>query len=76
MYLNDYPNIKWKQWPEEKIKRNKRVPKDSKLSKENFLKMNTEELYNFFRGLEYPFPNGYIEDEYGKLIIEKVKFKK
>jgi hypothetical protein len=33
---------------------------------EQFLQMNTEQLYNFFRCLEVPYPNGYIEDEIGK----------
>jgi len=37
--------------------------------------MNTEQLYNFFRCLEDPYPNGYIEDEKGKLYINKVSFK-
>jgi hypothetical protein len=76
MYLNDYPDIKWKHWPAEEIKREKRKPKDSKLTKEQFLKMDTEQLYNFFRCLEYPYPNGYIEDEKGRLYIKKVAYKK
>ena len=74
-YLDDYPNITWSEWPEEEIVRPKRGPADSKLSKEQFVKMNTEELYNFFRCLESPYPNGYIEDEKGKLFIKKVTFK-
>lgn len=75
-YLDDFPNIKWNEWPEESIVRAKRNPEDSRLTKETFLKMSTEELYNFFRCLEDPYPNGYIEDEIGKLYIKQVEFKK
>ncbi len=76
MYLNDYPHIKWYEWPKEDIVRHKRKPEDSKLTKEQLISMTTEEMYNFFRCLEYPYPNGYIEDENGKIFIEKVSFKK
>jgi len=75
-YLNDYPNVNWKTWPEESIRRDKRLPEDSKLSKDQIANMNTEQLYNFFRCLESPYPNGYIEDVTGKLYIQRVMFKK
>ncbi len=75
-YLDDYPNIEWKQWPAEDIVRPARKPKDSILSKKDFMKMDTEQLYNFFRCLEDPYPNGAIEDEKGVLYIQKVMYKK
>lgn len=75
MYLNEYQKIEWREWPSEEIVRPKRKPEDSKLTKKQLLEMNTEELYNFFRCLEEPYPNGYIEDEKGKLFINKVTFK-
>ena len=75
MYLNDYPNISWKEWPEEELVRAKRNPIDSKLTKDDLVKMNTKELYNFFRCLEAPYPNGYIEDQEGILYNEKTMFK-
>ncbi len=75
-YLDDYPNIEWKQWPAEDIVRPARKPKDSILSKEDFMKMDTEQLYNFFRCLEDPYPNGAIEDEKGTLYIQRVMYKK
>lgn len=75
-YLDDIPNITWKEWPEETIVRPKRNSTDSCLKKEDLFKMNTEELYNFFRCLEDPYPNGYIEDDKGKLYIKHVEFKK
>lgn len=75
-FIDDYPNIQWKKWPVENVVRPKRVPNDSILSKNELQKMTTEELYNFFRCLEEPYPNGAIEDEIGKLFIHKVSFKK
>lgn len=76
MYLNDFPEIIWKQWPAENLVRERRIPKDSCLTQEQFGKMNTEELYNFFRCLVEPYPNGYIEDEIGRLYIKNIEFKK
>jgi len=73
-YLEDFPNIKWKEWPKEKIIRKKRVPKDSKISKEELMNMSAKEIYNFFRCLEDPYPNGYIQDNIGKLFFKKVRF--
>lgn len=75
-YLDDYPDILWMRWPEEEMIRDKRTPDDSQLTHELVNGMNTEELYNFFRGLESPYPNGYIEDEFGKLYIQSVRFKR
>lgn len=75
-YLDEYPNNIWKSWPEEDIVRAKRVPSDSCLHKNDLIKMNTEELYNFFRCLEDPYPNGYIEDDKGRLYVERVRYKK
>ena len=76
MFLNDYPNIKWREWPAEDIVRHKRKPEDSRLTKEQLVKMTTEELFNFFRCLEDPYPNGYIEDDKGRLFIKKVSYKR
>lgn len=75
-FLDDYPYNNWTTWPAEEIIRKKRVPSDSSISKEDLLKMDTEQMYNFFRCLEDPYPNGYIEDEKGCLYIERVKYKK
>ncbi|OWP85193.1 hypothetical protein BWK59_01220 [Flavobacterium davisii] len=74
-YLDDYPNIKWTDWPKEDIVREKRTPDDSALSKGQLSQMNTEQLYNFFRCLGDPYPNGYIEDDFGRLYIKEVEFK-
>jgi methionyl-tRNA formyltransferase len=75
-FLDDYPHIEWKHWEAEDIIRPKRKPEDSILTKNDILKMDTEHLYNFFRCLEDPYPNGCIEDEKGCLYIKKVEFKR
>jgi methionyl-tRNA formyltransferase len=74
-FIDDYPDIKWQQWPIENIVRVPRKPQDSKLEKEELLKMTTKELYNLIRALESPYPNIYIEDEEGILYFSKVTFK-
>lgn len=75
-FLDEYPNNQWHTWPAEEIVRPKRRPEDSSISKNTLMKMDTEQMYNFFRCLEAPYPNGYIEDEKGYLYIEKVRYKK
>lgn len=77
-FLNDWPNVEWKKWPQvnENMWSKKRTPQDSMITKNQFSQMSTKELYDFFRCLESPYPNGYIEDDFGKLYIEKVSFKR
>ena len=53
-----------------------RIPSDSKLTLEILQKKNTEELYNFIRCLEDPYPNAYLEDEVGIISFKKVTFQK
>jgi len=75
-FLDDFPTIEWRKWPVEEIVRKKREPRDSIIQKKDISTMSTLELYNFFRCLEDPYPNGAIEDEHGILFIEKVRFLK
>ena len=75
-FLDEYPNNEWKIWPEEDVVRTKRKPEDSAITKDELMKMDTEQMYNFFRCLEDPYPNGYIEDEKGCLYVERVKYKR
>lgn len=77
-FLDDWPWIKWREWPAvpEREWVPKRTPKDSSLPKDAVAERSTEELYNFFRCLEDPYPNGYIEDDVGRLYIERVRFEK
>lgn len=74
-FMDHFPKIVWKQWPEEDIIRTPRKPEDSKLDKSDLFKMSTKELYNLVRALEAPYPNIYIEDEEGFLFFNKVSFK-
>jgi hypothetical protein len=75
-YLDDYPNISYKKWPEEKEVRKKRNPADSKISKQDLAALSTEDLYNLIRCLGYPYPNAHIEDERGILYFERARFVK
>jgi methionyl-tRNA formyltransferase len=75
-YLDDFPNISWKKWPEEQEVRKKRNPIDSKVLKENLNSMSTLDMYNLIRCLGDPYPNAYIEDEKGTLYFERVRFVK
>lgn len=74
-FIDEFPSIVWKQWSEEDIVCAPRKPEDSKLDKDNLVKMSTKELYNLIRALEFPYPNIYIEDEEGILYFNKVSFK-
>jgi hypothetical protein len=76
MFLDDYPNVNIQTWPEllpeEQVRR--RSPDMSKLEPDDFWK-NTKQLYDIIRCLEAPYPNAFIEDEYGTLYFERVRFK-
>ena len=76
MFLEEYPNIKWKVWAKEDIKRLPRVPSDSIIRMKEFSTKTTEDLYNLIRCLEYPYPNLCLEDDKGYLYFEKVRYKK
>jgi hypothetical protein len=76
MFLDDYPHIVWKRWPEEDEVREARTPDDSILSREDIAHMNSEELYNFIRCLEHPYPNACLQDEVGILYFERVRYKR
>ena len=75
-FLDEWPNVTWKKWPQvnEENWRPKRTPDDSKIHIQNVQEMGTEALYNFFRCLEDPYPNGCIEDSEGYLYVEKVRW--
>jgi hypothetical protein len=76
LFLNDYPNIDWKTWPIENIKKSPRKPNDSSFSLKDISQKDTEEIYNIARCLESPYPNLCIEDDVGYLFIEKARFTK
>jgi len=77
MFLDDYPNISWKQWDaiSERAMRTPRVPADSRITSERFAKMTSTEMYDFCRMLEGPYPRAFFEDEFGTVFFEKVSYK-
>jgi hypothetical protein len=75
MFLYDYPNVEWKEWPASQEQRPKRTPKDSRITSDMLTSMTTRRLYDFIRGLEDPYPNAFLEDEHGRLYFNKVHFK-
>jgi hypothetical protein len=76
MFLDGYPNLEWKVWPEvpEKEQMTRRVPAQSELKWSEVGSFTTKQLYDRIRCLEHPYPNAYLEDEHGKLFIERVRF--
>lgn len=77
-FLDQYPRLVWFEWeaiPESQWYK-KRVPEDSKVTKDMLMNMTTEQLYDLFRVLESPYPNAYLEDEHGKLFFNRVSFKR
>lgn len=73
-FLDDHPNITWKEWPIEPVIREKRTPKDSEISREMLSTMPTRKLYDLIRCLGAPYPNVFLEDEDGILYFEKARY--
>jgi methionyl-tRNA formyltransferase len=75
-FYDFYPNIK----SEEQIVSTgfyykRRTPEQSRLKAEDFEKMSLNELSNFIRYLTYPYPNAYLEDNFGnKVLFNWVKY--
>lgn len=76
-FLDEYPNINMKVWDE--LPESEQVPRrilvQSRIDKEELLKMTARDLYDRMRCLEDPYPNAYIQDETGKLYFKLVSFK-
>lgn len=72
--INNWPNITESKQEHKMIPLKRLKPEDGKLTVKNFKSMNAKELYDFIRCREYPYPNAYIEDESGKLLIERCHF--
>jgi methionyl-tRNA formyltransferase len=75
-FIDEFPLIKpITQKVEEGSYYKRRRPEQSKIKMEDFQNKSIEELYNFIRALTDPYPNAYIEDEYGnKLLFKEVKY--
>jgi hypothetical protein len=67
-FLDEYPSVEWKEWAaipvEQQIPR--RVPEQSVVRRAEFASLTTR---------QDPYPNAYVEDDYGRLYFEKVRFK-
>ncbi|MDP3376832.1 MAG: hypothetical protein Q8S53_00575, partial [Brevundimonas sp.] len=77
-FIEAYPNIvPVKQDLGQGLYRKRRRPEDSRISHEDLLLPNIVALYNKIRCLTDPYPNAYIEDEFGnKLYFEKIRFER
>lgn len=75
-FLNDYPNVEWKIWPEVPVKEQiaRRTPAQSELKWSEVGSYTTRQLYDRIRCLESPYPNAYLEDDHGKLYFERVRY--
>ena len=75
-FFDNYPNVELV--PQKgKGKRCRRLkPKDSNITLEQIRSMTTEQLYDFIRCREDPYPNVYLEDEIGKIYFKSVRFEK
>jgi len=77
-FINQYPDVELTPQKNETALHKRRLqPHDSKLEIK-FLKnqnqMSVEDLYNFIRCREDPYPNVFIEDENGKLLFKSVEY--
>lgn len=77
LFCDNFPNIAWYTWPEVPADQQfpRRTPSQSKITHEDILTKSTQQLYDKMRCLEHPYPNAYIEDDFGILYFEKVKYK-
>ena len=75
MFIVNYPNIELKKQNKINNHHRKRLkPEDSELRIEDVSNMNTKQLYDMIRCREYPYPNVFIEDEFGKILFSKVEY--
>lgn len=73
-FIKQFPHVKpGKQNISEGTFFKRRKEEESKITKDQFQKMSSLELYNFIRCLTDPYPNAYLEDEKGnKLVFKEV----
>jgi len=51
-------------------------PKDGELTHDRLQHLTCQQLYDFIRCREHPYPSAFIKDETGTLYIERVRFKR
>jgi methionyl-tRNA formyltransferase len=76
-FIRDFPNVPNEQifnksTPTNTLKR--LLPNSSRLTPDSISQMTTRELYNFIRCREDPYPNAFIEDSHGKLLLKICEF--
>lgn len=68
-----WPNVE--EIPQGHVVPRRRIkPEESRLTAEHLTRLTARELYDFIRCREDPYPNAYVEDETGRLLIKLVKF--
>ena len=74
--LSVYPDVNYISVKKESdLKTRKRLNRESgRITQKLFQELNTKDLFNFIRCRENPYPNAYVEDEFGVLEFERVKF--
>jgi methionyl-tRNA formyltransferase len=75
-FLDNYHQIKpIPQRTEEGTYFKRRKPEESRMERVDFQNKSLEEIYNFIRCLTDPYPNAFLEDEFGnKLVFKKVVY--
>ena len=74
-FIKAYPNVNLVPQGEGGFTRKRLKPEQSTLTREQFDKMKCNELYDFIRCREDPYPNVVLEDETGELIFTRVEFR-
>ncbi len=70
--ISDYPNLKcWEQDHSKATFFKRRKPEQSELKIEELKTMTGEQLYNFIRAIEDPYPNAFIRCSDGKKLLIK-----
>ncbi len=75
-FLDRYPNFTEIDQAEhgEGFTVRRRKPEQSQLTRELLGSMTCQQLWDFIRCRESPYPNAFIEDETGRLVIKRVEF--
>lgn len=74
-FLNHWPNIDEIQQEKGGSKCRRLKPENSQIQKSDIQQKTCKELWNLIRCREDPYPNVFLEDETGRLIITRVEFK-
>lgn len=73
-FIDDYPELTFRTQTGNGKNCRRITPEQSRLNKNQLENMSTRELYNFIRCRQDPYPNVYLEDEFGKLIFKNVEY--